>query len=141
MLFHWFTQIRALSAAQDVAKMAAQTVERTQGGAGGDARSRQEGVSAAEAMSLARRLRTACAAMEVFCSRSREGGHVDSDTPSFLSSMTSYRRADALMVAVMAVSALFVRFWDAVFNAASYGLKPRRAPFFFLFFRGGHWRR
>ncbi|CAM9785055.1 unnamed protein product [Scytosiphon promiscuus] len=52
---------RALSAAQGVAKMAVQTVERSQGG--GTARQRP-GVAATEAFSYARRLRAACASME-----------------------------------------------------------------------------
>lgn len=54
---------RALSAAQGVAKLAVQTVERSQGG--GDLRQQPRAVPASEASSLARRLRAACAAMEV----------------------------------------------------------------------------
>ncbi|CBJ32068.1 conserved unknown protein [Ectocarpus siliculosus] len=55
---------RAMSAAQGVAKLAVQTVERTQGG--GDPRHLRTagGVPASEALSLSRRLRTACAKME-----------------------------------------------------------------------------
>ncbi|CAM9236197.1 unnamed protein product [Ectocarpus fasciculatus] len=55
---------RAMSAAQGVAKLAVQTVERTQGG--GDPRHQRAagGVPASEALSLSRRLRTACAKME-----------------------------------------------------------------------------
>lgn len=46
-----------------MAKLAAQTVERSQGG--GDSRQRPQALPASEAVSLARRLRSACAAMEV----------------------------------------------------------------------------
>eukprot|EP00903_Cladosiphon_okamuranus_P013149 g12263.t1 len=53
---------RAFSAAQGVAKLAAQTVERSQGG--GDPRQRPQALPVSEAFSLARRLRAACAAME-----------------------------------------------------------------------------
>eukprot|EP00752_Nemacystus_decipiens_P008922 g7965.t1 len=53
---------RAFSAAQGVAKLAAQTVERSQGG--GDTRQQPQALPVSEALSLARRLRAACAAME-----------------------------------------------------------------------------
>ncbi|CAM9925353.1 unnamed protein product [Sphacelaria rigidula] len=58
--FDQFTR-RAISAAQGVAKLAVQTVERSQGDA---PRFRPDGISGAEASALARRLRAACSALE-----------------------------------------------------------------------------
>lgn len=53
---------RAISAAQGVAKLAVQTVERSQGDG---LRFGQDGISGADASHLARRLRMACSTLEV----------------------------------------------------------------------------